>query len=369
MSFERYSKGYFDPRTLYQIDSLYAWKNGLYFPPVVVEINPTSACNQKCRYCYVAGRTSGTMDDALLLKLMSQLSHAGVKAVVFQGAGEPLLQKALPDSIEIGAKKGLAMSLTTNGILLNKEMQERILKHLTYVKFSNLDKNTQRYAYDHGCPEKQWESLIDNIKNAVATREEHDLQILFLATVYLTKKSFHDAYNILKYLKELGIDYVSIQEAVPNEYSYSGKEPLASSYFTEYEINDMKKKVLTLKDEDFFVKVRFPLTDSTFTNGRFADCWVNNWCQGIKFNTVIDTDGEVYPCFRYWGEKEFSYGNLHEKSFEDIWKGEKRKEIEEYTNKTPPKGDECSTCNVTKINDILHNIRDAEKRRWRDFLI
>ena len=54
MSFERHGKGYFDHRTLYQIDSLYAWENGLYFPPVVVEINPTSLCNQKCRYCYVS---------------------------------------------------------------------------------------------------------------------------------------------------------------------------------------------------------------------------------------------------------------------------------------------------------------------------
>ncbi|MFQ6034719.1 MAG: radical SAM protein, partial [Sedimentisphaerales bacterium] len=283
MSFGKHGAGYFDHRTLYHIDRLHAWKHDSYFPPVVVEINPTSACNQRCRYCYVAGRTSGTMDDDLLLKIMSQLPDAGVKAVVFQGTGEPLLHKELPESIEVGAKNGLAMSVTTNGVLLNKRMQERILKHLRYIKFSNLEKEPKRYAYDHSCTEKQWETLIKNIKDAVATREEQDLEILYLSTVYLTKESFHEAYDILKYLKELGIDYVSIQEAIPNEYSYAGKEPLASSLFTEEEIAEMKKKVLTLKDKDFFVKVRFPLTDDTFTNGRYADCWVDNWCQGIKF--------------------------------------------------------------------------------------
>lgn len=369
MGFEKYGKGYFDPRTLYQIDSLHAWKNGLYFPPVVVEINPTSLCNQKCRYCYAAGRTNGKLQDDILINLLPQLANAGVKAVVFQGTGEPLLHKALPDAIEIGAQHNLSLTITTNGVLLNKQIQKRILKHLVYIKLSNLDSNPQRYAYCHGCSEKQWEMLVENIKNAVILREQHNLQILFLATVYLSKENFHDAYNIVRFFKELGIDYVSIQEAVYCEYSYSGPQELASALFSDDEINEMKNKVLTLKDNSFFIKIRFPLSDASFCNGRFKENWVDNWCQGIKFNTLINSDGEVYPCFRYWGVKEFSYGNVYENSFDEIWKGEKRKKIEEHTNITPPESDECSTCNVTKINDILYNIRNATNNKWKDFLI
>lgn len=367
MSFEKHGQGYFNHRTLYQIDSLYAWKHGKYFPPVVVEINPTSFCNQRCRYCYVAGRTTGKLEPKAYLNLIPQLADTGVKAVVLQGTGEPLLHQVTPDFIAIGAQKGLSMSVTTNGVLLNKKIQDKILKHLVYIKFSNLEKDAKRYACYHGCTENQWELMIDNIKQAVATREQENLKVFFLATVYLFKENFHQAYEIVKFLKELGLDYISIQEAVPNEYSYSGKEPLASTFFSKEEIAEMKKQVLSLKDKDFFIKVRFPIDDNTFTNGMFKDCWVKNWCQGILFNTLINCDGEVYPCDRYWGVKEFSYGNIYEKNFGEIWKDPKRLKIFEYTNQTPPQGDECSTCNVTKINDILSNIQNANE--WKDFLI
>jgi len=369
MSFDKYGKGYFDHRTLYQIDRLYAWKNGLYFPPVVVEINPTSFCNQKCRYCYVAGRTSGKLEGNMLLRLLPQLANTGIKAIVFQGAGEPLLHDALPDSIEIGAEYNLSMTITTNGVLLNQKMQEKILKNLSYIKFSAIESNPQRYAYTHGCSEKQWEMLIENIKNAIIIREQNKLQILYIATIYLTKDNFHDAYNIVKYFKEIGLDYISVQEAVYNKFSYTGSEELASSFFTANEINEMKSKISSLKDDGFFIKVRFPLNDINFINGRYQDCWVNNWCNGIKFNTLINSDGEVYPCFRYWGMKDFSYGNIYEKSFEEIWKGEKRREVEKFTNNTPPNDDECSTCNVTKINAILYDLQNLSSNKWKDFLI
>ena len=369
MSFKKHGRGYFEPRTLYQIDSLYAWKHGLYFPPVIVEINATSSCNQKCRYCYVAGRTSGKLPDDVLTNLMPRLSDAGVRAIVFQGAGEPLSHKALPDAIELGGKHNLSISLTTNGTLLSRSVQERILPYLSYIKLSALESNPERYAYYHGCSEKQWHMLVDNIKTAVSLREKHDLQILYLATVYLAKENFHEAHAIVKFCKELGIDYVSIQEAVYNEYSYSGPLELASNLFSETEVSEMKDKVLTLKDDNFFIKIRFPLNDGSFTNGRFKDCWIDNWCQGVKFNTLVNADGEVYPCFRYWGMKEFSYGNICEKSFEEIWKGEKKVKIIEYTNTTPPKGDECSTCNVTKINEILSRLQNTADNKWKDFLI
>lgn len=368
MSFEKHGKNYFAPRTLCHFDRLYAWKNSEYFPPVVVEISATANCNQACRYCYVAGRTSGQIKNGVLVKLLPQLASTGVKAVVFQGAGEPFVHRDLLNAVEAGVKSGLSISVTTNGVLLTKSVQERILDKLAYIKFSNLDNSPQRYAFIHGCPEKQWEMMMENIKNAVTLREQQSLDIFFLATVYITKENFEDIYNTVKYLKELGIDYVSIQEAVYNKYSYAGIQPLASSYFTGNEINKMKNKILTLKDKDFFVKIRFPLIDETFINGRYKDCWINNWCQGIKFNTLIDSDGEVYACFRYWGMKDYSYGNIYKNSFEEIWRGEKRKQVEKHTNSVPPENDECSICNVTKINEILKELQDSHNK-FRNFLI
>jgi len=370
MSYSIHMKGYNDLRTLYQIDSLYAWKHDMYFPPVIVEISPTHMCNQRCRYCYTnrRGNEREKLRDNILINSFTQLANAGVKAVLVQGSGEPLIHKALPEAIEVGAKRQLSIGIVTNGLLLNKSLQERILKHLLFIRFSVLDNNPTRYAYWHGCSEEQWKNLINNIKSAVMLREKYGLQIALWATVYLFEDNFRDAYNIVKFYKELGLDYIVAQEATFTEFSPLGKKEEVSNSFSKTEIDEMKAKVLTLGDSEFCVKVRFPINDDTYFVGINKECWTQNYCQGIKFYTIISSDGEVYPCWRMWGKNEYSYGSLYKKSFEEIWRGQRRKKIEEFVNNTPPVGDECSVCNITKLNEILHKCQNATTK-WRDFII
>ncbi len=107
MSYQTHMKGYNDLRTLYQIDSLYAWKHDIYFPPVIVEISPTHMCNQSCRYCYTfqRGQAKERLPDGVLINCVTQIANAGVKAVLLQGTGEPLMHPALPEAIEAGAER------------------------------------------------------------------------------------------------------------------------------------------------------------------------------------------------------------------------------------------------------------------------
>ena len=362
-------KGYSDLRTLYQIDSLYAWKRDKYFPPVSVEISPTHACNQRCKFCYTHNRVESgeLLRDDILINSFAQLADAGVRAVFVQGAGEPLMHKSLPEAIEAGAKKKLSIALNTNGVLLDKPLQKRILEHLFFIRFSVLDNDPKRYAYWHGCSEKQWGNLIDNIKNAVMLRDKLGLQLALLGTVYIHEDSFQNAYVILKFFKELGIDYIIIQEATYTEFSPAGKRDYVSKAYSKTEIGEMKAKLLTLQDDNFHLKVQFPFNDGILCSGMNKESWKNNYCQGIKFHSLISSDGEVYPCWRAWGNKKLSYGSLYKQNFEDIWRGEKRREIETFLNGTPPKGDECSVCCIQKLNEILFQCQNATK--WKDILV
>lgn len=369
MSYQVHMKGYSDIRTLYQIDSLYAWKHDHYFPPVSVEISPTQICNQKCRFCYTHGRvTSGEMlRDDTLINSVTQLADAGVQTVYMQGTGEPLLHKSLGRAIEAGGERNLSIALNTNGVLLNAKLQERILEHLFLIRFSVLDCDPQRYAYWHGCSEKQWESLTENIKNAVRLRNNLGLKLALLGTVYIQENSLESTYDIIKYCKELGIDYIIVQEATFTEYSPAGKRDYPSTLYSTEQIEEMKARVATLIDNNFQVKIQFPFNDDKLCSGLSKESWKENYCQGIKFHSLISSDGGVYPCWRVWGKKEFSYGSLYENTFEEIWKGERRREIENYLNCTPPGGQECQVCCIPKLNEILFKCQNATK--WKGILV
>jgi radical SAM protein with 4Fe4S-binding SPASM domain len=206
------------------------------------------------------------------------------------------------------------------------------------------------------------------MKNAVMLRTKNDLKLGLWATIYLHEGNFHDAYEIVKFCKDIGLDYVVVQEPSYTEFSPSGRKEFYSQGIPKKDIDAMRAKVLSLADDDFCVKVRFPINDDTYFVGMDKECWKSNFCQGVNFYTIISSDGEVYPCWRLWGKKEYSYGSLYDKSFEDIWRGERRKEMEKFVNSTPPTGDECSVCNIVKLNDILFKYRNATSK-WKDFLI
>lgn len=370
MSFNKYMQGYSDPRTLYQLESLLKWKKGEHFSPVLVEISPTHRCNQRCRYCYAdkGGERKEILRDDILIKSFSEVADAGANAILVQGTGEPLLHKALPEAIKVGAGKGLSIGISTNGVLLKKELQEKILEHLVYIRFSALDNNSVRYSYLHGCPEKQCDSLNRNIENAVIFREKNNLSLALFATVYVFQDNFCDLYEIVKFYKKIGLDYIVVQEATYTNYSPVGKGKYVSDEYSENEINDLKAKILTLNDSKFEVKIRFPINDETYIVGMNKKVWINHYCQGINFYTIISSDGEVYPCWRMWGKKEYSYGSLYENTFEQIWYSEKQKTIKRYINTTPPVGDECTVCNLTKLNEILYRYKNKSSK-WKDFLI
>jgi len=357
--------GHDDPRTLYQTDALYHWQRGEYFPPVTVEVSPTHDCIQACRYCYSKNMMSRqeSLRDDVLIGVFPQMAEAGVKAVFVQGTGEPLLHKALPQAVTEGIKAGLSIGLTTSGVLLTKKLQDALLPLLLYVRFSVIDCDPNRYAYLHGCGKAQGLQLIENIRDAVALRKELDLPVSFLASVYVEPDNFDHVIEIVKFYKDLGLDRISVQEATYLNHSPAGPMPHTSTLYSDGAIQDLRSGLLQLCDDDFTVRVHFPINDADYCSGE----WKPGYCQGIKFGTLIGSDGEVYPCWRAWGNKALSYGSLYKQTFEQIWHGDRRRQIERHILTIPSDGDECKACNATTTNAILWRMTNATA--WKDFLI
>src|SRR5512133_1340456 len=141
---KKFMFGYDDPRTLYHPEALLAWEEGKYFPPILAEISPTGRCNQRCQYCYAMTRIEHDhMDDDLLMRLPNDLEQAGVKAILYQGDGDPLMHKKLADVVN---KFKLPQTISTNGALFTPEFQNKCLDKLNYVRFSVLDSDRDRYS-------------------------------------------------------------------------------------------------------------------------------------------------------------------------------------------------------------------------------
>lgn len=107
--------------------------------PRVVQFAITNACNLACTFCSrdVDARSRWSGDDAF--ELLRDLSRAGTLEVAF-GGGEPLAFKGFAQLVQrLHEETELAVSLTTNGTLLDDAMAANLAPYVGQVRLSVYD--------------------------------------------------------------------------------------------------------------------------------------------------------------------------------------------------------------------------------------
>lgn len=96
--------------------------------PLIVQVEITTACNNRCGYCYNPWRDTNPDKNAVLSPdetqlIMGQFAEAGVFRCVITG-GEPLLKfakEATFRAIRVGSEAGIICHLNTNATTLTEE--------------------------------------------------------------------------------------------------------------------------------------------------------------------------------------------------------------------------------------------------------
>ncbi len=101
-------------------------RNGTPRPVVVWGV--TRACNLRCVHCYASatpGPAPGELTYAEGIALLDDLKAFDVPAVLFSG-GEPLAREDTPELIGHASSIGLTSTLSTNGLLIDDVMADRL---------------------------------------------------------------------------------------------------------------------------------------------------------------------------------------------------------------------------------------------------
>ncbi|MDR1377962.1 MAG: radical SAM protein [Synergistaceae bacterium] len=132
--------------------------------PFTLNVFPTNACNFKCVYC------AHSLDDATILKehgldksFMSMDTMRKIveqskvfepyKLLSFNGHGEPLLNRDLPDMIALANKANIArrIEIISNASLLKREYADRLIESgLTNLRVSLQGLNAESYKKTSG---------------------------------------------------------------------------------------------------------------------------------------------------------------------------------------------------------------------------
>ncbi len=123
-------------------------------PRPVVVWAVTKACNLRCVHCYASAdptAAKGELSHDEGRSLLDDLAAFGVPGVLFSG-GEPLTRSDTPELIGYAQSLGLACTLSTNGLLIDDAMADRLSQlGLRYVGIS-IDGNPARHDRLRGQP-------------------------------------------------------------------------------------------------------------------------------------------------------------------------------------------------------------------------
>lgn len=160
------------------------------FPEKNLLIEVTNYCNNKCIFCYNScmKRKKKFIDYKLCRKVLEDAYKLGMREVGFYVAGEPLLDKRLPEFISIAKNLGYKyIYLTTNGILASlSEVKKLYNNGLNSIKYSINAYCKEDYEVIHGT--NNFNKVIKNLEEVYSWKKTyaHDLN-LFVSYISLDK--------------------------------------------------------------------------------------------------------------------------------------------------------------------------------------
>lgn len=324
------------------------WLKGEHIYPIEIEISPSGSCNHRCTFCAVdyLGYQPVLMNSEIMLKNIKQMKKNGLKSVICSGEGEPLINKDTPYMVNQIRLMDVDVAMSTNGVLLSKEISEECLSSFTWIRFSIAAIQEELYQKIHRGKNGDLKKVLDNINNAINLKRRNELTTTLGVQCLLIPENQYQILEMAKELKNLGVDYFTIKPYSQHKQSDNHLE------FDYKNLLDMEKELKEIESNNFKLYFRANAMKKMHTEKTYDNCY------GLPFMVHIDSKGNVWPCINFIGKKEFCYGNLYEKTFDDIWNGKSRHRIMNLYQEMDINKVCREACRLDEINKYLYDLKN-----------
>lgn len=180
--------------------------------PLYIAWEVTLRCNARCLHCYsesgpgVHHPLELTTEEAF--RVIDQLAEAGLLSLGFSG-GEPLLRRDIFQLIERAVHGDLAVSIGTNGALIDDQLVRRLKNSGVRSMTVSLDGVTAE-MHEHF---RQLPGLFRRTLRAIELLVKHGLRVVISFTP--TRLNHHHGPDVVRLAYELGAAAVNMSEYVP----------------------------------------------------------------------------------------------------------------------------------------------------------
>ena len=321
-------------------------------------IEPTTACNLECRTCI--RNTWGDPNQHMSMQTFQHIVKSldglpDLKRVVFTSFGEPFTQPRILDMVEAMRKRDLAVTIGTNGLLLDSRMARELVKlGVDRVTISIDGGKPETYAGVRGAMLAQ---VIEHIRGLNEAKVQLNSLFPAIGIEFVALKSnVAELDDLAKMAKELNISRLLVSNVLP----YT--EELRKEVLYGYE------PVPPFKASGWALRLGAWVSWATQELPRMH--WgAERRCKFVQDQAiVVGWDGGVSPCYAL--SHNYSYytidgikkqveryilGNVNNQLLADIWMSEDyvrfRSEVKAYHFPSCPDCDLRETCDLRQKNE------------------
>lgn len=335
----------------FHISRLNQWQNGKDIYPIYIEISPSGVCNHRCLFCafdYMEYQPR-FLDTKLLKDRLYEMANLGIKSIMYAGEGEPLLHKNIGSIINHTRGVGIDIALTTNGVLLNKELLDETLGNITWIKVSINGATKETYAKIHKTRPQDFDRAIENLSYTVRLKKTKGYKCTLGIQVLLLPENCKEILPLAKKAKDMGLDYLVVKPY--SHHPFSKTTRYKNINYSKY--LHLADKVEKLNSDNFNVIFRIHTMKKWDRAKRDY-----RHCYALSFWSYIDAEGNVWACSAYLGDKRFLYGNIYKNTFQEIWQGSRRKEIHDWAGNNLDTNKCRLNCRMDEINRYLWELKN-----------
>ena len=279
-------------------------------------------CNLACKYCFAEegeyhGRRALMSAEVGKKALDFLVANSGKRRnleVDFFG-GEPLMNfGVVKEIVEYGRQlekehdKLFRFTMTTNGVLLNDEVQEFVNKEMDNVVLSldgRKEINDQMRPFRNG--KGSYDLIVPKFQKLAESRHQ---------TNYYVRGTFTrenlDFVKDINAFRALGFDQISVEPVVAADgCGYELRREDLPAIFAEYERLCDEMLACAGTDSDFnFFHFMIDLDQGPCVIKRLRGCGA-----GSEY-VAITPEGDIYPCHQFVGKAEYKMGNVYDQTFD-----------------------------------------------------
>lgn len=169
--------------------------------PVAGGIDITERCNLKCAHCYIAyDPTKKEMISEEIRRILDEITDAGCLWFLITG-GEPLVRDDFLDIYTYAKKKGLIITLFTNGTLITPYIADCLKEHPPFtVEITLYGITEETYEKITGVP-GSFKRCMEGIDHLL----ERDIPLKLKTMVMTLNKD--EIWDMKEYAERLGVDF------------------------------------------------------------------------------------------------------------------------------------------------------------------